>query len=135
MPSEAEFTFQTTGWEEEPYEEPKEGLRLARAKVTQEYEGDVEGEGAVEYLMSYTTATTATFVGLERITGKVGGRSGSFVLQHTGSYENATAESSWRVLAGAGTGELAALRGEGRFIARHGEPATASFSYDFEDEP
>jgi hypothetical protein len=42
-----------------------------------------EGEGQVEYLMMYRSDGSATFVGLERVVGRIGGKTGAFVLQRT----------------------------------------------------
>lgn len=69
---------------------------------------------------------------MELVKGVVAGKSGSFVIQHVGMFEGDKARSSWRIVAGSGTGELVALRGEGSLFAGHGEPATVSFRYSFE---
>ena len=39
-------------------------------------------------MMMYRSDGTAAFVGLERITGRIAGRNGSFVLQRTGVFED-----------------------------------------------
>ncbi len=39
----------------------------------------------MEYLMVYPAQSNASFAGLEYVVGRVGDRSGSFVLQHTGT--------------------------------------------------
>ena len=58
------------------------------------FAGDLEGEGTVEWLMGYGDDGTAAFVGLERVVGKVGDRSGSFVLQHTGTFDGQIAKAT-----------------------------------------
>jgi len=119
----ARCTFEIVSWKEEAYGDAEAGPRLSRASVTQTWAGAIEGTGAVEYLMSYAADGTAAFVGLERITGAVAGRTGSIVLRHVGSFEGGKARSTFEVLAGRGRGDLAALGGEGTFEAGHGEPA------------
>ena len=75
---------------------------------------------------------SASFVGLERVVGRVGDRSGSFVLQHTGTFEGGTAKTTWFVVPGSGTGDLRGLRGEGGFASAHAERYSVTLDYDFE---
>src|SRR5438477_7731508 len=113
MTTHATGTFEVKSWNEKPYEEIGEGAKLTRASVTQSFQGDIEGEGTVEYLMMYPNEKFASFVGMHRLVGRVGGQSGSFVLQLSGTFEGGLAKADWFVVAGSGTGELLGLRGEG----------------------
>src|SRR5919206_1805381 len=113
MKRSANARFAITSWDEKPYSEGQDLPRLTRATVTKTFTGDVEGEGLVEYLMMYRSDGSATFVGLERVVGRVAGKSGSFVLQRAGTFEGGQAKESYAVVAGSGTGELGSLRGEG----------------------
>lgn len=131
MSVESKCTFQITGWDEKTYEEIGGGVKLANANVTQTYAGGIEGASMIEYLMSYTVQGTADLVGLERVSGTVAGKSGTFVLQHAGSFSEGKARSSWSIVSGSGTEDLASLRGEGSYVAGHGEPAQVSFTYSF----
>ncbi len=131
MSVEAKCSFQITSWEEKTYQEIGGGAKLSNAKVTQSYTGAIEGTSSIEYLMSYTTQGTAIFVGLERVSGTVAGKTGTFVLQHVGGFSEGKARSSWSVVVGSGTEGLASLQGEGSYVAGHGEPAQASFKYSF----
>ena len=109
MKAQATATFRVTEWEERPFDEMDNGPKLTRATVTKTFQGDIEGEGSVEYLMTHLSENQASFVGLERIVGRVAGRAGTFVLQHVGTFEHGTAKATWFVVAGSGTGELRAL--------------------------
>ncbi|MHC1481647.1 DUF3224 domain-containing protein [Frateuria aurantia] len=131
MTTDATCTFQLTGWDETTYLDIGDGAKLTHAKVTQTYAGKIEGTGATEYLMSYTVQGTASFVGMEQITGQVEGRQGSFVIQHSGAFTQGKAVSHWTVVAGSGTGELAELTGSGHYQASHGQPAEVSFDCHF----
>ena len=131
MSTHATGTFHVKSWDEKPYDEIGGQAKLTRATVTQSFQGVIEGEGSVEYLMAYREDGTATYVGLQRITGKVGGRSGSFVLQLAGTYENGVAKAGWFVVTGSGTGDLSTLRGGGGFEASHGPEGTVTLDYDF----
>ena len=104
MQQTANARFTLTNWDEKPYSEGPDQPKLTRAKVTKTYTGDIEGEGQVEYLMMYRADGSATFVGLERVVGTLGGKSGSFVLQRTGVFEGGLAKESYTVIAGSGTG-------------------------------
>jgi len=64
-------------WDEKPYDEAQGLPKLTRATVAKAFMGDLEGEGHVEYLMMYRSDGSATFVGLERVVGRIGGRAGS----------------------------------------------------------
>ena len=131
MKSAPNATFSILTWNEESYEEISDGVKLTVAKVTQSYEGLIQGSSSVEYLMAYTVQGTATFVGIERITGTVDGKSGSFVIRHLGEFADGAAQSSWTVVAGSGTSELSKLRGEGTYIAGHGGTAEVTFDFQF----
>lgn len=108
-------TFQITGWDESIYIEGEDGAKQSQAQITQSYEGDIEGSSELRYLMSYQSQTNALFVGFEVITGKVNGKSGSFALQHNGTFENGIASSQFLVVPNSGTGELINMSGLGSF--------------------
>lgn len=124
----ARFAIKT--WDEKPYSEAQGLPRLTRATVTKTFTGDLEGEGQVEYLMVYRDDGSASFVGLERVVGRLGGRTGSFVLQRTGVFEGGQAKESYVVVTGSATGELQGLSGEGRSAVGHG--LEHPFSLDYE---
>ena len=107
-------------WDEKPYSEARDLPKLTRASVIKTFTGDIEGEGQVEYLMMYRSDGSATFVGLERIIGRIGDRAGSFVLQRIGVFESGLARESYSVIPGSGTGELRGLGGEGTSAVGHG---------------
>jgi Protein of unknown function (DUF3224) len=126
-------TFKIEGWDEQTYLEEESGGKLSRASVKQTFAGDIEGEGVVEWLMCYRPDQTADFVGLQRIVGRVGDRSGSFVLQSSGVFDGKEARGQLSVVAQSGADDLRGIAGRGEFIAPvgGGEP-TVSLDYDFE---
>jgi hypothetical protein len=119
-------------YEPQPYEEPAEGPNLVEIHVTETFAGSVEGEGAVRFLQAIRDDGSASFVGIERVTGKVEGRAGSFLLQDAGTLAGTTVKGDWFVIPGSGTGELAGLRGEGGFEAELGQRAAVTLEYWFE---
>ena len=64
-------------WEEKPYNELPGELKMTRTSVAYTYQGDIEGESTLDYLMVYRPDNSGSFVGLERVIGRVGGRSGT----------------------------------------------------------
>lgn len=132
MGERATATFEVRAWEEKPYDEALGGVKLTRARVSKAYHGDIEGEGNLEYLMVYRDGGSATFVGMERVTGRIGSRAGGFVLKHTGSFESGTATVNVAVVPGSGTGDLQGLRGEGHFAAKHEQRHTMTLDYSID---
>ena len=130
MKTSANARFAIKTWDEKPYSEGQGLPKLTRASVSKTFTGDIEGEGQVEYLMMYRNDGSATFVGLERVVGRIGGKTGSFVLQRIGVFENGEAKESYSVVPGSATGELQGLRGEGSSAVGHGLEHPFSMSYD-----
>jgi len=130
MKKTANARFAITNWEEKPYSEGQDLPKLTRASVTKTFTGDIEGEGQVEYLMMYRTDGSATFVGLERIVGRIGDKSGSFVLQRLGVFEGGQAKESYSVIPGSATGDLRGLRGDGSSAVGHGIEHPFTLGYE-----
>jgi hypothetical protein len=126
----ANARFAIKSWDEKPYSEGPDMPRLTRASVTKSYTGDIEGEGQVEYLMMYRSEGSASFVGLERIVGRVSGKTGAFVLQRTGVFESGLAKESYSVIPGSATGDLSGLQGEGLSAVGHGTEHPFTLNYD-----
>ena len=132
MQNVANSRFAIKGWDEKPYSEGQDRPKLTRAAVTKTLTGDIAGEGHVEYLMMYRSDGSATFVGLERITGRIGSKAGSFVLQRTGVFEGGQAKENYSVVSGSGTGDLRTLRGEGASAVGHGMEHPFTLQYELE---
>jgi hypothetical protein len=132
MSTHAQARFEVRSWDENPYAELDGGAKLTRASVGQAFTGDLEGDGSVEWLMCYREDKTAEFVGLQRFVGRLGSRSGSFVMQTRGSFDGTEAKGSLDVVARSGTEELAGIIGTGAFAAPHGSTASVELDYDFE---
>jgi hypothetical protein len=131
MKQTANARFAIKSWDEKPYSEGQELPKLTRASVAKTYTGDITGEGQVEYLMMYRSDGTATFLGHERIVGRIAGKTGSFVLQRAGVFEGSQAKESYSVISGSATGELRGLLGEGRSAVGHGMEHSFSLDYEF----
>jgi hypothetical protein len=115
--TQATATFTVESWDEVPWDEQADLPKLTRATVEKALSGDLEGTSTTVWLMSYGADGSADFVGIERVKGTVGGRAGSFVLQHIGRYDEGAARASLGVIPGSGTGDLSGISGEGSFVA------------------
>jgi hypothetical protein len=120
VPTQIKAAFEVTNWEEHPFDDRPDTAKVTKATVTKDYSGDIEGSSVTEWLMAYADDGTATFVGLERVSGKVAGGSGSVVLQHVGTFEDGAAKATLTVLSGCGSGDLADVTGNGTFLADPG---------------
>ena len=132
MQKRASARFAIKSWEENAYSEEPGQPKLTRASVTKALTGDIEGVGHVEYLMMYRSDGTASFVGLELVTAKVGGRSGTFVLQRTGVFEGGQAKESYSVVPGSATGDLLGLTGGGSTSVGHGMEHPFELAYELD---
>jgi Protein of unknown function (DUF3224) len=119
-------------YEPSAYDEPAEGPALTRIHVEEGFDGDIVGAGVAEFLQVAGTDGPASFVGVERVTGTVAGRAGTFVLQDAGTVAGNLVSGEWFVVPGSGTGDLVGLRGTGGFRADLGENARVHLEYWFE---
>jgi hypothetical protein len=127
----ANARFAIKNWDETAYSEGQDVPKLTRASVTKTFTGEIEGEGQVEYLMMYRSDGSAAFVGLERVVGRIGAKSGTFVLQRIGVFEGGQAKESYSVVPGSATGQLRGLRGEGNSAVGHGTEHPFTLDYEF----
>lgn len=127
----ANARFAIKSWDEKPYSEGQDLPKMTRASVTKTFTGDIEGDSQIEYVMMYRSDGTATFVGLERITGRIANRTGSFVLQRNGVFEGGQAKESYSVVPGSATGDLRGMLGEGTSSVGHGMEHPFVLTYDF----
>lgn len=119
-------------YEPSVYEEPADGPSLTRIHVEEHFSGDIEAAGVAEFLQAARPDGSAGFVGIERVTGRLVGREGTFLLQDTGTVKGSIVSGAWFVVPGSGTGQLAGLRGGGGFRANLGEGAQVHLDYWFE---
>lgn len=106
---------------------------VGRFTLDKAYHGDLEATALGE-MLAFGTAVkgSAGYVAIEKVTGTLAGRSGTFLLQDNGTVEGGIVSGDWFVVPGSGTGELTGLRGEGGFRANLGEGAQIHLDYWFE---
>lgn len=118
--SKASGTFELSATHDIYDESP--GAKLSRTKYTKTFQGDLVASSTVESLQAVSDdEKSAAYVGMERISGTLGGRSGSFVLQHSGLMVGDGMELEVKVLPGMSTDELTGLSGTMSIDIRDGQ--------------
>ena len=107
----ARGTFDVTMEAEPPFLE-QDGVKLDRNVLSKEYSGDLAGTSEGQMMAAYrATPGSAGYVAIEHFTGSIGGKSGSFVLQHSGLMDRGDAALTVTIVPDSGTGELAGISG------------------------
>jgi hypothetical protein len=130
--AQATGTVAMQGWEEETYAELDGAPKLSHDRVRHTFSGDLEGEGTAQFLNAYRDEATAIYCGYERVVGRLAGRSGSFVIQVTGRFENGRATTTWSVVPGSGSGALTGLGGDGGYVSTMDGSEPYRLEYRFE---
>jgi hypothetical protein len=90
-----------------------DGVALGRMTIDKQFAGDLVGTGKGEMLSALTPVKgSAGYVAIERVTGTLHGRAGSFVFQHTGTMDQGAQSLSITVVPGSGTGALTGISGQ-----------------------
>jgi hypothetical protein len=124
----ASAPFTNDRYEERSYGEA-EGAELSRVHISRTFTGDLEGESTAELLIAKSEGGGG-YVGHDRITGTVQGKSGAFVLQHTGLMGPEGVTNAGTIVPGTGTGELAGITGEGTMLADEEGNHTLTLDYE-----
>jgi len=108
--------------------EADKGATLGRYSLDKQYHGDLDGTATGTMLTAGTEVKgSAGYVAMERVTGTLKGRSGSFVLQHSATMTRGEPQLSITVVPDSGTGQLVGLAGKLTIII-----AAGKHSYEFE---
>ena len=99
--------------------------------LTETFTGDIEGEGVAHVVQAARVDGAATFAGIERVRGAIGGKKGTFLLQVQRTVDGKEMKAKWFVVPRSGTGELQGLQGEGGFTAQLGHHGAIWLDYDF----
>lgn len=112
----------------QPLALPEEGTTRGRLSIDKTFQGDLEGTSRGEMLSAGTAVEgSAGYVAIERVTGTLHGKSGSFTLQHSGTMNRGAPQLTVTVVPDSGTGELTGLSGSMQI-----EIAGGKHSYVFE---
>jgi Protein of unknown function (DUF3224) len=92
--------------------EPSADPKLGRMSIEKQYHGDLEATAKGEMLTASTELKeSGVYVAVERVTGTLGGRRGSFSMYHTGIMNRGKPELKIGVVPDSGTEELLGLTG------------------------
>jgi hypothetical protein len=105
---------------------------VMEVSIRETFTGEIDGESTVRALEILYPDRTASLVSLQRVSGKLGSREGTFVLQGSETVANGKIKATWFVVPGSGTGELSGLRGEGGFEGEFGRGSAGTLDYWFE---
>ncbi len=101
---------------------------LGRMSIDKQFHGDLEASSQGQMMSAMSSVKgSAGYVAMERVTGALAGRKGSFVLQHNGTMNRGTPTLTVTVVPDSGTGELEGLSGTLTIVIADGK-----HSYDFE---
>lgn len=121
-------TFDVKITPQKPDNPPAEESRVGRMSIDKQFHGDLEATSKGEMLAVQTeTKGSAGYVAMERVTGTLRGRKGSFVLQHSATMDRGKPSLSVTVVPDSGTGDLAGLTGSMKIIIDAGK-----HSYEFD---
>ena len=86
--------------------------QTARMLLDKQYFGDLAATGKGEMLSAVTdTEGSAAYVAIERVSGTLGGKAGSFVIQHAGTMRGGVQQLSVSIVPDSGTGQLEGITG------------------------
>lgn len=107
-----------------------EAAQLGRLSIDKCFQGDLEATSLGEMLSAGTEVPgSAGYVAIERVSGTLHGRQGSFVLMHYGLMERGTPNLRVSVVPDSGMGELAGIKGE---LAIRIEQGRHEYAFDYE---
>ena len=96
----------------QPAQDEVIGTILGRLAIDKQFHGELDATSRGEMLAAGTEVKgSAGYVAIERVTGTLQGRSGSFVLQHSGTMTRGDGKLNVTVVPDSGTGELKGLAG------------------------
>jgi uncharacterized protein DUF3224 len=124
----AKAAFTNDRYDEESYAEA-DGVELSRVHISRTFSGGLEGESTAE-LMIAKSEGGGGYVGHDRIAGTLGGKSGTFVFQHTGLMGPEGVTNTGTVVPGSGTGELEGITGDGAMLADENGNHTLTLEYE-----
>lgn len=96
--------------------------KIGRMSIDKSFAGDLVGSSQGEMLSGGSPAEgSAGYVAIERVTGALQGRNGSFLLQHSATMTPTSQEATITIVPGSGTGELEGIAGAMSILIRDGK--------------
>lgn len=110
-----------------PFEDGAADSGLGRMSLDKQFHGHLEATSKGQMLTAGTSVKgSAAYVAIERVSGTLNGRTGTFILQHNGTMAHGALQMSVSVVPDSGTGQLTGLAGSMTIKIENGK-----HSYDF----
>lgn len=113
-----------TKWDEKDFSELPHEMKITRADIVYTITGNIEGKAVVQYVMFYSHFnkidphdSSAKYVGLIQFSGKISGKTGTFVLEDNGTFKAGCADSKISIINDSGSADLKHIRGNGWYKA------------------
>jgi Protein of unknown function (DUF3224) len=114
-----------------PQPSEAESAAVGRMTIDKHFQGELEATSKGQMLSAMTsTKGSAGYVAVEIVTGTLGGRTGTFVLQHSGTMNRGQPQLSVSVVPDSGTGDLTGLSGSMNIRIEPGGKHFYDFDYD-----
>ena len=124
----ARGNFEVKSFPQEPYDDA-DGVSIGRVSITKTFSGDMTGTSTVEMIGARTPVKgSAGYVAIERVSGTLEGKLGSFVLQHSGTMNRGESSLDVTVVPDSGTGELTGISGKLQIDIKDGKH---SYTFDY----
>ncbi|HLJ29587.1 MAG TPA: DUF3224 domain-containing protein [Candidatus Angelobacter sp.] len=118
---------------QKPDSEVAQAANLGRMTIDKQFHGDLEATSKGEMIATQTGVKgSAGYVAMERVTGTLKGRKGSFVLQHSGTMTRGVPGLSVTVVPDSGTDELKGLTGKMNIVIAPDGKHSYEFDYTIE---
>ncbi len=112
------------------------GGAIGRMSIDKQFHGELEATSIGQMLASSTAVQgSAGYVAIEKVTGTLHGRSGTFVLQHTGTMTRGVPQLAITVVPDSGTGQLAGLTGRMDIKIAEGGKHSYELEYSLPEAP
>lgn len=133
MNQHARGPFDVTLNPQKPDNPPAESAGLGRMSIDKQFHGDLDATSAGEMLAAGTAVKgSAGYVAMERVSGSLHGRTGTFVLQHNATMTRGAPYLNIIVVPDSGTGELQGLAGTMKIVIAEGGQHSYEFDYTLE---
>jgi hypothetical protein len=127
MTTHASGTFEVKLKPQAP-DDPGADAMLGRMTIDKQFHGELEATSKGQMLTAGTDVKgSAGYVAIERVSGTLHGKNGSFILQHNGTMTRGAPQLSVTVVPDSGTDQLAGLTGKMAINIADGK-----HSYEFE---
>ena len=111
-------------------EDDGEGAARGRMSLDKRFHGDLDATSKGEMLTAMSaTQGSAGYVAIEKVTGTLGGRAGTFALQHSATMTRGAPDLRIIVVPDSGTGALAGLTGTMKIVIAEGGKHFYEFEY------